>query len=87
MKNVEVPLERIDYNMVTSDRFKALEGSWVLSPGKEPNETYLELSSYVDMGLPIPRGMVEGVTGKKLQRRLSNVKAMAEATQTRLAKK
>lgn len=87
MRNIEVPLERIDYNMIRSDRFKAFEGSWVLSPGTQPNETLLELSSYTDMGLPIPRGMVEGITSKKLQRRLANVKAMAEAEQTRLAKK
>lgn len=88
MKNSEVPFERIDYSMLSSDRFKAFEGSWVLSPGVEPNETYLELSSYCDMGLPfVPRGMIEGVTGKKLQRRLDNVRTMAEATQTRLAKK
>lgn len=87
MRNVEVPLERIDYNMIRSDRFKALEGSWVLSPGTQPNETALELSSFVDMGLPIPRGMIEGITAKKLQRRLANVKTMAEAEQTRLARK
>lgn len=87
MKNVEVPFERIDYNMMKSDRFKAMEGSWVLTPGKDSNETYLELSSYVDMGLPVPRSMVDGITAKKLQRRLSNVKIMAEATQTRLARK
>jgi hypothetical protein len=87
MKNVEVPFERIDYNMISSDRFKALEGSWVLTPGKEPNETYLELSTYCDMGIPVPRMMLEGVTGKKLQRRLANVRNMAEATQTRLARK
>jgi hypothetical protein len=87
MSNVEVPFERIDYAMLSSDRFKALEGSWVLVPGSEPNQTYLELSSYVDMGLPIPRGMVDGITAKKLQRRLANVRTMAEATQTRLARK
>ena len=87
MKNIEVINERIDYNMVSSDRFKALEGSWVLTPGADANETYLELSTYCDLGLPIPRGMIEGATGKKLQRRLANVRNMAEATQTRLAKK
>lgn len=87
MKNKEVPNERIDYNMISSDRFKALEGSWVLSPGPDSDHTYLELSSYCDMGLPIPRAMVEGVTAKKLQRRLWNVREMAEATQTRLAEK
>jgi len=87
MKNIEVPLQRIDYSMISSDKFKAFEGSWVLSPGAHANETYLELSSYCDIGLPIPRMMVEGATGKKLQRRLANVRAMAEATQTRLARK
>jgi hypothetical protein len=85
MKNYEVPLQRIDYNMIKSDRFKALEGSWVLTPAEEAGSTYLELSSHLDMGLPIPRQLVENGTAKKLQRRLSNVKNMAEATQSRLA--
>lgn len=87
MRNVEIPLQRIDYSMIKSDRFKAFEGSWVLSPGPKANETYLELSSYSDMGLPIPRSMIEGVTGRKLQKRLANVKIMAEAEQTRVAHK
>jgi len=87
MRNVEVPYERIDYDMVKSDHFKAFEGSWVLSPGHDQEQTYLELSSYCDMGLPIPRGMIEGITAKKLQRRLSNVRDMAEAQQLRLARK
>jgi hypothetical protein len=85
MYNSEVPNERIDYNMISSDHFKALEGSWVLTPGKDPNWTYLELSTYLDMGLPVPRAMLDAVTGKKLQRRLGNVKLMAEATHSRLA--
>lgn len=84
MRNTEIPNQRIDYSMISSDRFKALEGRWVLSP--ERNGTSLELSSYCDMGLPmIPRSMIDGVMARKLQRRLTNVKAMAEATQTRLA--
>lgn len=85
MKDTEVPYERIDYSMVSSDRFKAMEGSWVLSPGEDANTTYLELSSYCDIGLPIPRPMIESVTAKKIQRRLGNVKQMAESTQLRLA--
>jgi hypothetical protein len=85
MSNREVPLERIDYEMISSDRFKAMEGSWVLSPGTDPNSTYLELSTYCDIGVPIPRPMIEGVTTKKLQRRLGHVKEMAESTQIRLA--
>ena len=85
MKNREVPNERIDYNMVSSDRFKAMEGSWVLTPGSDQNSTYLELSSYLDTGLPITRPLVEGVTARKLQRRVTNVKNMAEAMQHRVA--
>jgi hypothetical protein len=85
MKNQEVPFERIDYEMVSSDRFKAMEGSWVLTPGADPNSTYLELSTYCDIGIPVPRPMIEGVTAKKLQRRLGHVKEMAESTQVRLA--
>jgi hypothetical protein len=87
MRNIEVPLQRIDYNMISSDRFKAFEGSWVLSPGKAPNETYLELSSYTDMGVPIPRSFIESITAKKLQKRLANVKLLAESEQTKIAHK
>jgi Polyketide cyclase / dehydrase and lipid transport len=87
MNNHEIQDERIDYDMASSDHFKALEGSWVLTPdkGTQSTCTYLELSSYLDMGLPVPRPMLDAMTAKKLQRRLSNVKAMAEAAQFRIA--
>jgi hypothetical protein len=85
MHNVEVVNERIDYDMVSSDHFKALEGSWILTPGRDASSTYLELESYCDLGLPIPRPMIDGITTRKIQRRLANVKVMAEAAQTRLA--
>jgi hypothetical protein len=85
MRNQEVPYERIDYNMISSDRFKAMEGSWVISPGIDPSTTYLELATYCDIGLPLPRPMIENVTAKKLQRRLGHVKEMAEKTQVKLA--
>ena len=85
MRNTEVPYERIDYDMISSDHFKAMEGSWVLTPGIDANSTYLELSSYCDLGLPVPRPMIDSVTAKKLQKRLSNVKHMAETNQLRVA--
>ncbi|MBY0356413.1 MAG: hypothetical protein K2W82_00310 [Candidatus Obscuribacterales bacterium] len=83
MKNHEVPMERIDYQLIKSDRFKAMEGSWTLLPGEDPNSTVLELSTYLDLGLPVPRGIFEGITGKKLERRLTNVKRAAEQAQAR----
>lgn len=84
MHTTEVPLKRIDYEMVKSDHFKALEGSWVLTPG--PNKsTYLELSSYCDIGIPIPRPIRDGITVKKLEKRLANVKKNSEFGQVPIA--
>lgn len=83
MKQDEVVNQRIDYTMVKSDRFKAFEGSWVLTPTEDGKGTILELSSHIDMGLPIPRGIVENFQGKKLGRRLTNVKKMAETVQSK----
>ncbi len=86
MHTTEVPLKRIDYSMVKSDRFKALEGSWVLTPATNKS-TYLELSSYCDIGIPIPRPLREGITVKKLEKRLANVKHNSELAQFQLAEK
>lgn len=80
LHSTEIPLERMDYSMVSSDRFKALEGSWVLTPGPGTDSTYLELSSYCDIGIPVPRFLREGITVKKLQTRLLIVKKVAEST-------
>ena len=85
MNTQEVPNRRIDYQMVKSDKFKAMEGSWVLIPSPDGKSTTLELSSHVDLGLPVPRSMMNGVTQKKLERRLSHVRELAE--KSRLAQR
>ncbi|MBI4534223.1 MAG: hypothetical protein HY711_09800 [Candidatus Melainabacteria bacterium] len=85
MVNEEIPLERIDYRLVKSDHFKAMEGSWVLTPYEDGHYTILELSSYLDMGYPVPRAFIETITARKLEKRVTNVKNMAERTQGRLA--
>lgn len=74
----EVPLHRIDYRLIKSDHFKALEGSWVLTPSEDKNVTSLELSSHLDLGLPIPKMLMNSVAAKKLEHRLTNVRKMAE---------
>ncbi len=85
MNTQEVPNRRIDYQMIKSDRFKAMEGSWVLTPSADGKSTTLELSSHIDLGLPVPRGMMNGVTQKKLERRLAHVRELAE--KSRVAQK
>lgn len=84
MRNWEVPLQRIDYKMIKSDRFKSMEGSWVLTP-MENGQTKLELSTNLDMGLPVPRAMVNGIASKRIAVRLKHVKDMAESRQNKLA--
>jgi hypothetical protein len=83
MKQDEVVNQRIDYTMVKSDRFKAFEGSWILTPTQDGKGTILELSSHIDMGLWVPRGIVENLQGKKLGKRLTNVKKLAETIQSK----
>jgi hypothetical protein len=87
MKQNEIPLRRIDYHLIKSDHFKALEGSWVLTPSLDGKSTILTLSSHVDLGLPvpIPAGVFNGILTKKIQRRLKHVKLMAESTSAKVA--
>ncbi|MBP9092166.1 hypothetical protein KBI23_14150 [bacterium] len=84
MQNKEVPLERIDYKLIKSDRFKHMEGSWVLTPTSD-GKTTLELSTSLDLGMPVPRSVINGFTAKKLQRRLKHVKESAETLNIKLA--
>lgn len=85
MSNDEIPGRRIDYKLLHSDRFKAMEGSWILTPTENGKKTELELVTHLDLGLPVPEGMMNNATGKKLQRRLGNVKKMAERIQQQVA--
>ncbi len=87
MRDTEVPFERIDYELVKSDHFKAMEGSWILTPAEEGKGTFLELSTHTDLGLPIPQAMLTAVTAKKLERRLNNVRVMAEKNNVEIASK
>lgn len=81
LKNVELPSKRIDYSLESSNHLKAMEGSWVLTPIRSGSSTRLELSSFVDTGLPIPRVLCQRFTGGRLQKRLALVKKLAEAEQ------
>ncbi len=78
MSNKEVPNQRIDYALLHSDRFKAMEGSWELTPCEDGQATRLQLSSHLDLGIPVPRSFMNSVTSKKMQKRLDNIKLMAE---------
>ena len=78
MKQLEIPLKRIDYYLLRSDHFKAMEGSWVLTPSPDGKSTVLELNSHIDLGIPVPRWFVNTTLSKKIDRRLNHVREMAE---------
>jgi ribosome-associated toxin RatA of RatAB toxin-antitoxin module len=78
MHQHEVPLQRIDYKLLKSDHFKAMEGSWVFTSAENGRATILELSTHLDMGVPVPKMIMNGLTQKKIERRLAHVKEAAE---------
>jgi hypothetical protein len=77
-KQLEIPLKRIDYYLLRSDHFKAMEGSWVLTPHPDGKTTVLELNSHIDLGMPVPRWFLNATLSRKIERRLNHVKEMAE---------
>jgi hypothetical protein len=78
MVQQETPLKRIDYKLVRSDKFKEMSGSWVMEP-KQDGTTALVLYSRLDTGLPFSQGVIDNVLQDKINKRLSRVKASAEA--------
>lgn len=53
-KEHEVPMQKLEYSMIRSDKLKSFEGEWDLSPGADANQTNLKLSSRTDAGIKIP---------------------------------
>lgn len=76
------PYERIEYHMISSDHFKAFEGSWVLTPCGKPHQTMVELSSYIDTGLTVPfaHQLTNMATMHNVHRRLQEVKKSVETS-------
>jgi hypothetical protein len=75
-KEIEVPFKRIDYLLVSSDKFKAFEGSWELTPLENGEGTKVSLRSYSDLKVWVPfaKDMSASSTIKDINRRLSNLK-------------
>lgn len=78
IKVTAVPKQRIDYKLIKSDKLKDLSGSWTLTE-ISPTTTKLQLSSRVDLGLPVPHFLVNRFVAQKVRVRLQKVKKLAEA--------
>ncbi len=79
------PFEKIEYRMISSDHFKAFEGSWVLTPVSNGSKTVVELSSYVDTGLVVPfvHQLTNLATARNVRGRLEDVKKAVESRLSR----
>lgn len=77
MEQTETVNQRIDYKMVSSDKFKDLRGSWILTDLSN-GRTKLELHSVLNTGLPFSEHIINHVLKGRIAKRLERVKASAE---------
>ncbi len=72
--------QRIDYKILSSDKFKAFDGAWELEPINEGRATKLKLSSYVEPNLKVPfaKQLAAHNTRRDIKRRLTNIKQSVE---------
>lgn len=80
-KEVYVPYRTIEYYMVRSEKFRAFEGRWQLSPAPSGEATNVSLSSYVDLAIPVPfaKQLTKMQTMKGVKKRLKDVKTICES--------
>lgn len=83
VEHESTPNERIDYNLLKSDRFAVFQGSWILSPGKDGHSTLVELSNTIDPGIRVPfwQDITKLAASRLVKRRLEAVTAYAEHLQ------
>ncbi|HMO23675.1 MAG TPA: hypothetical protein PKC98_22145 [Candidatus Melainabacteria bacterium] len=85
-KETYVPDKEVTYEMVESQRFKAFEGKWTITPANGGKHTNLSLSSYIDPGinLPFAKQITKMETKKGIKKRLAAVKHNSEKQQVAL---
>ena len=81
-KEHEVPMQRLEYSMIKSDKLKAFDGEWELSPTAD-GKTNVKLSSRTDAGVCIPFAdrITRNRTAKSIAKRLEEVREIATRPQ------
>ena len=76
----EVGSKRLEYKMLSSDKFIAFEGYWLLAPCDHGQHTSVTLNAFTDTGLHIPFAakITRGTTTEQVEKRLSGVKLLSE---------
>ena len=85
LRLAEVTNHRVDFKLLESDDLKAMEGSWVLTGSEDGKASKLELYSYVEPYIMIPRIICNALSSHKAKKNLGAVKKMAEQNVYRLS--
>lgn len=82
-QETEEPFKRIDFKMLSSSKFKASHGAFILTPSTDGKSTTLELQAHMDAGLAVPFAaeITAASTSKDSKGRLEEIKKMAETDQ------
>lgn len=74
----ETPYKRIDYKVIKSNQFKAMEGAWIFTPVDNGSATELELTTHLELRRIAPMKIVNAMAKKKIAQRLAHIKELAE---------
>lgn len=79
-QEVEQPHSRIDFKMLSSNKFKESHGAYILTSGPGTSSTTLELQVHMDPGISIPFAteITKASTSKDSKQRLEHIKKIAE---------
>ncbi|MDZ4835197.1 MAG: SRPBCC family protein [Candidatus Melainabacteria bacterium] len=79
-KEIEYGIRRIEYQILTSDKFRAFDGAWELEPVQEGRATLLKLSSHIESQIRVPFAkQITAIGAKKdVKRRLNTIKDLVE---------
>ena len=80
-KEVETPYKRIDFALLSSEKLKAFEGAWILTPLGNGDKTEVRLSTYSEpkVWLPFAKEVAGSSILKDIRRRLDTLKAWVES--------
>ncbi len=78
LKVTHRPFDRIDYKLLKSSRLKAYEGNWQIADGDSDRSTVLQLEHHVRLAFFVPSFLLDAFVGRRVERRIMNVKRFAE---------
>lgn len=79
-KEIEIPYKKIEFQMIKSDKLKAFEGYWELTPIDNGEKTEVKLRTFTEpkIWVPFVRELSSSSTIKDIHRRLKNLKHWTE---------